>query len=124
MMKRTETESSHDALGIVQPTERDWEETLAGTPGIMIVDFWAPWCGPCRAIAPVLEELVRTSGGTVTLAKVNVDQQPGLAARYAIHSIPTLLFVKDGRVIDQLVGAVPKAALQSKLDALRGRTQG
>ena len=85
----------------------------------VVVDFWAPWCGPCRAIAPVLEELVRASGGTVTLAKVNVDEQPGLAARYGIHSIPTLLFVKDGRVIDQVVGAVPKAALQSKLDALR-----
>jgi thioredoxin len=75
----------------------------------MIVDFWAPWCGPCRLIAPVLEDLVRTSGGRVTLAKVNVDQQPGLAARYGIHSISTLLFVKDGRVLDQVVGAVPKA---------------
>ena len=62
---------------------------------------------------------MRTSGGTVTLAKVNVDQQPGLAARYGIHSIPTLLFVKDGRVLDQVVGAVPKAELQGRLDALR-----
>jgi len=118
-MSRTETESAREAPGIVHPTERDWEETLAAAPGVMIVDFWAPWCGPCRAIAPVLEDLVRTSGGTVTLAKVNVDQERGLAARYGIHSIPTLLFVKDGRVIDQVVGAVPKAALQSKLDALR-----
>ena len=117
-MNRTETDSADEAPGIVHPTERDWEETLAATPGVMIVDFWAPWCGPCRAIAPVLEELMRTSGGTVTLAKVNVDQQPGLAARYGIHSIPTLLFVKDGRVIDHVVGAVPKAQLQAKLDAL------
>ena len=118
-MSRMETESSHEMPGIVHPTERDWEETLAATPGVMIVDFWAPWCGPCRAIAPVLEELVRASGGTVTLAKVNVDEQPGLAARYGIHSIPTLLFVKDGRVLDQVVGAVPKAELQGRLDALR-----
>jgi thioredoxin 1 len=84
----------------------------------LIVDFWAPWCGPCRAIAPVLEELLRTSGGTVTLAKVNVEEQPGLAARFGIHSIPTILFVKDGRLVDQVVGAVPKAELQSRLDAL------
>jgi len=117
-MSRTETGSSHETPGIVHPTERDWEETLAATPGVMIVDFWAPWCGPCRAVAPVLEDLVRTSGGTVTLAKVNVDEQPGLAARYGIHSIPTMLVVKGGRVIHQVVGAVPKAELQRRLDAL------
>jgi thioredoxin len=117
-MSRTETTFPHEAPGIVHPTERDWEETLAATPGVMIVDFWAPWCGPCRAIAPVLEDLVRTSGGTVTLATVNVDEQPGLAARFGIHSIPTLLFVKDGRIVDQVVGAVPKAELQRRLDTL------
>ena len=117
-MSRTETESTREARGIVEPTERDWEETLAASTGVMIVDFWAPWCGPCRAMAPVLEDLVRTSGGAVTLAKVNVDQQPGLAARHGIHSIPTLLLVKDGRVLDRVVGAVPRAELQAKLDAL------
>jgi len=66
----------------------------------------------------VLEDLVRTSGETVTLAKVNVDDQPGLAARFGIHWIPTLLFVKDGRIVDQVVGAVPKAELQRRIDTL------
>jgi thioredoxin len=117
-MSRTENEIAHEVPRIVHPTERDWEETLAATPGVMIVDFWAPWCGPCRAIAPVLEDLARTSGRTITLAKVNVDEQPGLAARFGIHSIPTLLFVKDGRIVDQVVGAVPRVELQRRLDAL------
>ena len=117
-MSRVQTESPDETPGTVHLTERDWEETLAATPGIMIVDLWAPWCGPCRAIAPVLEDLARTSGGRVTLAKVNVDEQPGLAGRFGIHSIPTILFVKDGRIVDQVVGAVPKAALQEKLATL------
>ena len=84
----------------------------------MIVDFWAEWCGPCRAVAPVLEDLARESAGTVTLAKVNVDENPGLAARYGIRSIPTILFVKQGKVADQVIGAVPKTQLKKKLDAL------
>ncbi len=85
-----------------------------------MVDFWASWCGPCRAIAPVLEELAKTSNGTVTLAKVNVDEQPALAARYGIRSIPTVLFVKDGKVVDQVIGAVPRAQVQAKITQLAG----
>ena len=72
-----------------------------------MVDFWAAWCGLCRLIAPVLEELAEASDGRVTLAKVNVDENPGLAQRYGIRSIPTILFVKDGQVVDRVVGAVP-----------------
>jgi thioredoxin 1 len=102
----------------VHLTEQTFDEALMANPGLLMVDFWAEWCGPCRAIAPVLEELARGSAGRVTLAKVNVDENPGLAARYGIRSIPTILFVKDGKVVDQVIGAVPRAQLQKKLDAL------
>jgi thioredoxin len=98
--------------------ERNYDEALVAAEGVMMVDFWAEWCGPCRAIGPVLEDLARTSKGAVTLAKVNVDENPGLAARYGIRSIPTILFVKDGKVRDQVVGAVPKAQIQAKLASL------
>ncbi|MBI4636047.1 MAG: thioredoxin [Candidatus Rokubacteria bacterium] len=104
--------------GTVHLTEQNFDEALVQHEGLMMVDFWADWCGPCRAIAPVLEELARESDGRVTLAKVNVDENPGLAARYGIRSIPTILLVKQGKVADQVIGAVPKAQLRKKLDAL------
>jgi len=99
-------------------TEQNFDEALVAQTGVMMVDFWAEWCGPCRAVAPVLEGLAQESGGRVTLAKVNVDENPGLAARYGIRSIPTILFVKQGKVADQVIGAVPRAKIKEKLDAL------
>src|SRR5687767_15650775 len=99
-------------------TEQNFDEALASTEGVLMVDFWAEWCGPCRAIAPALDELAKESAGRVSLAKVNVDENPGLAARYGIRSIPTILIVKGGSVVDHVVGAVPKAQLKKKLDAV------
>ncbi len=99
-------------------TEGTFDQELARHTELLLVDFWAEWCAPCRMIAPLLEELVKESGGSLTLAKVNVDDSPGLAARYGIRSIPTILFVKGGKVLDQVVGAVPKNQLQKKIEAL------
>ena len=102
----------------VHLTEKNFDETLASTEGVLMVDFWAEWCGPCRAIAPVLDDLAKESAGRVSLAKVNVDENPALAARFGIRSIPTILLVRAGAVVDQVVGAVPKAQLKKKLDAV------
>ena len=101
-------------------TQTTFDETLATTEGLLLVDFWASWCGPCRAIAPVLDSLVAESGGRVQLAKVNVDDEPALAARHEVRSIPTILLVKDGRVVDRVVGAVPRATLEAKLGKALG----
>src|SRR5215813_2248454 len=102
----------------VDLTEQTFDEALAAADGLVMVDFWAPWCGPCRAIAPVLEALAETSQGRVSLMKVNVDEQPALAARYEIRAIPTVLFLRDGAVVDRVVGAVPKAALEAIIAAV------
>ncbi len=99
-------------------TETTFDQQLAQHPELLMVDFWAEWCAPCKMLDPVLEELVREADRKTTLAKVNVDEHPALAARYGIRSIPTVLFIKDGKVLDQVIGAVPRAQLQSKLEAL------
>jgi thioredoxin 1 len=105
------------SLATIHLTEQNFDEALAAADGLVLVDFWAQWCGPCRAIAPVLDDIVEGSEGRVTLMKVNVDENPGLAARYGIRSIPTILFVKQGEVVDRVVGAVPRAVLQDKVNA-------
>jgi len=104
--------------GTLRLTEQTFDEAVAASDKLLLVDFWAEWCGPCRAIAPVLDELGRAESGRVTIAKVNVDENPGLAARFGIRSIPTILFFKGDALVDQVVGAVPRNHLQSKIDAL------
>ena len=99
-------------------TESSFDAEIGRHKEVLIVYFWAEWCQPCRAMAPALEEMVEESRGSVSLAKVNVDDNPQLAARFGIRSIPTILFMKDSEVMDQVIGAVPKSQWKKKLDAL------
>ena len=113
-MNRSRDQAAPETIDL---TEQNFDEALIANLGLVMVDFWAEWCGPCQAIAPLLEELAEASEGRVTLMKVNVDAEPRLAARYNIRSIPTILFVKEGQVVDRVVGAAPKAVLQAIVTA-------
>ncbi|WP_104698094.1 MULTISPECIES: thioredoxin [unclassified Helicobacter] len=86
--------------------------------GLAVVDFWAPWCGPCRMLAPVIDELANEYDGKVAICKVNTDEQDELSAKYGIRSIPTILFMKDGQIVDQVIGATSKQSLKDKIDSL------
>lgn len=94
----------------------DGEVVKSNTP--VMVDFWAPWCGPCRMLSPVVEELSKEYDGKIKVGKVNTDDNSGVATRYRIASIPTLLFFKGGKVVDQLVGVHPKPEIKKRIDAL------
>ncbi len=84
--------------------------------GLILVDFWAEWCGPCRAIAPILEQLATAYAGRVRIAKMDVDQHPKIPMRFNVRSIPSLLFFKDGKHVDTIVGLVPKPALEARIE--------
>jgi thioredoxin 1 len=102
---------------ILKLTDADFDAQVKAQP-LMIVDFWAEWCGPCRMIAPVLEELAGEYADRLAVGKVNVDENRQIAARFGIRSIPTLLFFRDGARMDQVVGAHPKSAIKAKIDQL------
>lgn len=86
--------------------------------GVSLVDFWAPWCGPCRMIAPVIEELAEEFEGKAKVCKVNTEEEQDLAVQHGIRSIPTILFYKDGEIVDQMVGATSKQVLADKINSL------
>ncbi len=95
-------------------TDADFEQQVEQHDGVAVVDFWATWCGPCRMIAPVLDQLADEYEGKVKVTKLDVDSNIRTATRFGVRSIPTILFFKGGKLVDQVVGAVPKAALDAK----------
>jgi thioredoxin 1 len=94
----------------------NFQEQVVASDKLTVVDFWAEWCGPCRAIGPVIEELGKEYAGKVNVGKVNVDHNPQVATTYEITSIPAILFIKGGQVVDKLVGAQPKANFVKKIE--------
>ena len=106
----------------VTATDQNFQAEVLDSDKPVLVDFWAAWCGPCRAIAPSIEQLAAEYEGKAVVAKVDVDANPQISSMFGIRSIPTLLFIQNGVVVEQLVGGVPKKMLAAKLDALVAQT--
>ncbi len=102
---------------VLEFSDANFATEVLQSPVPVLVDFWAPWCGPCRMIGPVIEELAGEYAGRAKVGKVNVDENPGIASEYRINAIPALFIVKGGQVVDKVVGMTGKAALVAKLDA-------
>jgi thioredoxin 1 len=103
---------------VIAVNESNFDAEVVNTQTPVLVDFWAEWCGPCKMIAPILEEIANEKAGAVKVAKVNVDENQGLSSKFGIRAIPTLLFFKDGSVREQIVGMTSKRDLIAKLEAL------
>ena len=98
-------------------TDASFQSDVLGARGVVLLDCWAPWCGPCRMVGPIMEQLAAESNGRYRIAKLNVDENPRTAAQYQIQSIPTMLIFKDGKLIDRILGAQPKQAIAQRLSS-------
>ncbi|ALO16109.1 thioredoxin [Salinivirga cyanobacteriivorans] len=102
----------------IEVTESNFDEKVIQSDVPVVVDLWAEWCGPCKLLTPIMEEMTTDYEGKALIAKVDVDSNPGIAAKFGVRNIPTVLFFKNGEVVDKQVGAVPKDKLTEKLDTL------
>ena len=103
---------------IISLNEQSWKNEVTNSELPVIVDFWAEWCAPCRMMAPVLEEISKEYKGKIKVGKLNVDENPTVAGEYRVMGIPTLLFFRSGKLVDKVVGVVPKKALQDKIETI------
>jgi thioredoxin 1 len=105
---------------VTEFSDDTFQEDVLSSGQPVLVDFWAPWCGPCRMIAPLVEELAAENQGSFKVGKINIDDNPAAAQHYGVSSIPTLMIFKDGAVVERFVGVQPKARLQQAIDAAKG----
>ena len=102
--------------------QASWDEQVVKAPGLVMVDFWAVWCGPCQMVAPIVEELASEYGEKLRVVKLNTDENPEIAGRYQIMSIPTILFFRNGQPVEKLVGARPKRQFKEVIDNLLAKS--
>ncbi len=103
------------ANNVIELTDANWESEVINSPVPVLVDFWAPWCGPCRIIAPVVEKLAGEFAGQIKVGKLNTDDNPGVSMRYGIRAIPTIMMFKNGEVVDTRVGVQPEDSLRKMI---------
>jgi thioredoxin 1 len=111
---------TNNKIMAVEITDANFAEVAMNSDKPVMIDFWAEWCGPCRMVTPIVEEMANDYDGRAVIGKVNVDENPDISAKFGIRNIPTIIFLKGGQVVDKSVGAVPKNVLTEKMEALMG----